>query len=143
METLMPRDTERVVIIGAGHNGLVAACYLAKAGYPTFVLERTDVAGGTAVTEEFHPGFRSSVLFDTTGPFLPQIVKDLQLEKHGLKTIHPDVRLLALGREGQALRIYSDPQQTAAELGRVSANDARKFPEFHSSLQKIGQALAP
>ena len=80
-----------VVIIGGGHNGLVTAFYLAKAGYKPLVLERGAQVGGAAVTDEFHPGFRCSTLAHTAGPIRPDVVRDMQLEKHGLKWITPDV----------------------------------------------------
>ena len=84
----------RVIIIGAGHNGLVAAFYLAKAGYKPLVLERRSVVGGACVTEEFHPGFRCSTLANHATP-LPQILNDLQLARHGLEFIEPSVRVSA------------------------------------------------
>jgi phytoene dehydrogenase-like protein len=68
-----------IIIIGAGHNGLVTAFYLAKAGLKPLVLERREIAGGGCVTEEIHPGFRCSTLTNSTGPLSPQIIKDLQL----------------------------------------------------------------
>src|ERR1044071_2746040 len=75
--------TDKVVIVGAGHNGLVAACYLAKAGLKPLVLERRGVVGGAAVTEEFHEGFRCSTLAHAAGPLVPQVVRELGLERHG------------------------------------------------------------
>src|SRR5687767_281209 len=81
-----------IIIIGGGHNGLVAAAYLGKAGLKTLVLERRDVVGGAAVTEEIHPGFRCSTLAHTIGPVLAHVVKDLDLQRHGLEVITPDVR---------------------------------------------------
>ena len=84
-------STRDVVIIGGGHNGLVTAFYLAKAGYKPLVLERRPQPGGAAITEEFHPGFRCSTLAHSAGPLRPDIVRDMQLEKHGLKLITPDV----------------------------------------------------
>ncbi|HEV2905246.1 MAG TPA: FAD-dependent oxidoreductase, partial [Pyrinomonadaceae bacterium] len=83
--------THDIIIIGGGHNGLVAACYLAKAGLKPLVLERREVVGGTSVTEEIHPGFRCSTLAHSVGPLLPQITKDLGLERYGLEFIKPDV----------------------------------------------------
>ena len=104
-----------VIVIGAGHNGLVTAFYLAKAGFSTLVLERRQIIGGTAVTEEIHPGFRCPAVFHSAGPLLPKIAHDMQLEKNGLQMIRPDVRVLALAPGGSsALRIYDDPQRTAA-----------------------------
>src|SRR6266487_871795 len=80
-------ETRDVVIIGGGHNGLVTAFYLAKAGYKPLVFERRAQPGGAAITEEFHPGFRCSTLTHSAGPLRPDVVRDMQLEKHGLKMI--------------------------------------------------------
>jgi phytoene dehydrogenase-like protein len=132
-----------IIIIGAGHNGLVTACYLAKAGLKPLVLERRAVAGGACVTEEFHPGFRASTLAQTTGPLSPQILKDLQLERHGLEFIRPPVRVFAPNQDGHSVCVYEDAQRTAAELTRVSAKDAQSYPDFVSTFARIGRALAP
>jgi phytoene dehydrogenase-like protein len=142
VEALMPGDRERIVIIGAGHNGLIAAFYLAKAGFAPIVLERAAVAGGSAVTEEIHPGFQCPVLFDTPGPLLPQIVKDLKLDDRKL-FVTPDLQLTVLSQDGKALQVFTDPNRTATELLRCSSHDARKFPEFHATLQRLGKAIAP
>jgi phytoene dehydrogenase-like protein len=139
----MASQRDRVVVIGAGHNGLVAAFYLSKAGFPTLVLERRDVIGGTAVTEEIHPGFRCPAILHSAGSLLPQIVRDMQLEKQGVVTIRPDVRILALDHGGNALHIYDDPHRTAGELTRISRHDGQKYPEFHASFAKVGRAVAP
>ena len=102
-----------IIIIGGGHNGLIAACYLAKAGLKTLVLERRKIVGGSVVTEEFHPGFRCSTLTQAVGPLLPHVMADLQLERNGLELITPDVRVTALDPSGQSLSIYNDPERTA------------------------------
>src|SRR5882762_7715517 len=127
-----------VVIIGGGHNGLIAAFYLAKAGYAPLVLERREMVGGSAVTEEIHPGYWCPAVAHVAGPLLPHIASDLQLEKQGLQMIKPDVRMLALHPDGRALRIYEDPQRTAEELSSVSARDAKNYPQFHSTLRQLG-----
>jgi phytoene dehydrogenase-like protein len=133
-----------VIVIGAGHNGLITAFYLAQAGFSTLVLERRDVVGGTAVTEEIHPGFRCPAIFHSAGPLLPKIAHDMQLEKHGLQMIRPDLRVLALPVSGgPAFRIYDDPQRTAAELARVSTHDGKNYPEFYASFRELGRAIAP
>ena len=135
-----------IVIIGGGHNGLVTAFYLAKAGYKPLVLERSAQVGGAAVTDEFHPGFRCSTLAHTAGPILPGIVRDMQLEKHGLRLITPDARVTALSPEGRALSLYRDTDKSAQEIAAFSQKDAAKYPEFERSLGKIakviGEALA-
>jgi phytoene dehydrogenase-like protein len=134
---------DRVIIVGAGHNGLVAACYLARAGFKPLVLERREMVGGACVTEEFHPGFRCSTLAHTVGPFLPHIARELELARHGLAFIKPDIRVCALDPEGRTLRIYEDPARTAHELKSLSAHDAASYPEFHASFARIGRVLAP
>ena len=132
-----------IIIIGGGHNGLVAACYLAKAGLKTLVLERREVVGGTSVTEEIHPGFRCSTLAHSVGPLLPQITKDLGLERYGLEFIKPDVRVLALTPEAGSICIYNDSARTVNEIKKVSSADAKSYPEFERSFARIGKVLAP
>src|SRR2546425_10046849 len=127
----------RVVIIGGGHNGLVTAFYLAKAGYKPLVLERRPQVGGAAITDEFHPGFRCSTLAHTAGPIRPDIVRDLQLEKHGLRLIAPEVGVTALTPDGRALSLYEDVQKSAQEISAFSQKDAARYPQFLESLGKI------
>src|SRR6516165_9403756 len=83
-------DTD-VLIIGGGHNGLVCAFYLARAGLKVTVLERRPVVGGAAVTEEFHPGFRNSVASYTVSLLNPRVIRDLDLARHGLKIVNRQV----------------------------------------------------
>jgi len=132
-----------VIIIGAGHNGLVAAYYFAKAGLKPVVLECREAAGGTCVTEEFHPGFRCSALATSAGPLLPRIVNDLKLESHGVEFIKPATQICALNLNGPPIFIYADANQTAHDLGQASANDASRYPEFVATFERIGRALRP
>jgi phytoene dehydrogenase-like protein len=118
-----------VVIIGGGHNGLVAACYLAKGGLKTLVLERREVAGAGAELDH------------ALGPFSPQIIADLGL---GLDLVTPKVRVLALSNDGRSLCVYNnDVGATVKEIEKFSANDAKSYPEFVESFRRIGQVLAP
>jgi phytoene dehydrogenase-like protein len=134
-------DTRDVIIIGGGHNGLVAAFYLAKAGFKPLVLERRTQPGGAAITEEFHPGFRCSTLAHSAGPILPAIVRDMQLVSHGLTLITPQVGVTALSPDGRALVLYSDVARAAAEISKFSENDAKQYPVFQQALEKIGQVI--
>ena len=134
-----PRD---IVIIGGGHNGLVTAFYLAKAGFKPLVLERRAQVGGAAVTDEFHPGFRCSTLAHTAGPIRPDIVRDMQLEKHGLRLITPDTCVTALSPDGRALSLYQDENKSAQAIAAFSQKDAAKYPEFEKSLAKISKVIA-
>jgi phytoene dehydrogenase-like protein len=141
------RQAQRdIVIIGGGHNGLVTAFYLAKAGYKPLVIERNSQVGGAAVTDEFHPGFRCSTLAHAAGPILPSVLRDMQLEKHGLRLITPEVCVTALSPDGRALSLYQDVGKSAQEIAAFSKKDAAKYPEFAQSLGKIskviGEALA-
>lgn len=132
-----------IIIIGGGHNGLVAACYLAKAGLKPLVLERRETIGGGAVTEEIHPGFHCSTLAHTTGPFSQKIAADLDLARHGLEFINPTVRLHVLNPEGPSPTIYNDAARTANELKQISTKDASSYTEFAKSFARIGRVLAP
>ena len=131
-----------VVIIGGGHNGLVTAFYLATAGYKPLVLERGAQVGGAAVTDEFHPGFRCSTLAHTAGPIRPDIVRDMNLEKHGLRLITPDICVTALSPDGRALSLYQDTDKSARSIATFSQKDALKYPEFEKSLGKIAAVIA-
>ncbi len=135
-------ETRDVVIIGGGHNGLVTAFYLAKAGFKPLVLERRPQPGGAAITTEFHPGFRCSTLAHAAGPILPEIVRDMQLQKHGLTLITPEIGLTALSPDGRALRLYNDPLKSAEAISRFSLKDAAKYTEFQQTLCKLGNVIA-
>src|ERR1700745_631675 len=142
----MPEQTgsprRDIVVIGGGHNGLITAFYLAKAGYKPLVLERSAQVGGAAVTDEFHPGFRCSTLAHTAGPIEPQIIRDMQLEKRGLKWITPEVCVTALSPDGRALSLYQDANRSAQEIAAFSQKDAAKYLEFQQSLAKISKVMS-
>jgi phytoene dehydrogenase-like protein len=131
-----------IVIIGGGHNGLVTAFYLAKAGFKPLVLERRPQVGGAAITDEFHPGFHCSTLAHTAGPIRPDIVRDMQLEKHGLRYITPETCVTALSPDGRALSLYQDADKSARAITAFSQKDAAKYPEFQQSLAKISKVIA-
>jgi phytoene dehydrogenase-like protein len=130
------------IIIGAGHNALVTAFYLAKGGRKPLVLERRPVVGGCAISEEFAPGFTSSTLAHTLGPIRPAIVTDMQLERRGVRFLRPDPRLVAFGADGRALVFSRDPGATAAAIKPFSSKDAAKYPEFCATLERIGAFLS-
>ncbi len=131
-----------IVIIGGGHNGLVTAFYLAKAGFKPLVVERRFQVGGAAITDEFHPGFRCSTLAHSAGPIRPDIVRDMQLEKHGLRFITPETCVTTLSPDGRALSMYQDRNQSAEAIAAFSQKDAAKYPEFATSLGKISKVIA-
>src|SRR6476469_7727687 len=134
-------ESRNVVIIGGGHNGLVTAFYLAKAGFKPLVLERRALPGGAAITEEFYPGFRCSTLAHSAGPLRRDIVRAMQLEKHGLNMIRTDVAVTALSPDGRALILYHDTEKAAQEIADFSQKDAMKYPQFQSSLARMGRVI--
>ena len=133
---------QRVVFIGGGHNALIAAYYLAKGGFKPLVLERSDVVGGGAITEEFHPGFRASTLSHTLGPLREDVARDLAVEKFDCEILRPDPRVFAPSLTGQSLLFYDDHAKTAGGLARFSAKDAAKYTQFADSLAKISGVFA-
>src|SRR5690242_20441437 len=135
-------ETRDVIIIGGGHNGLVTACYLAKAGFKPLVLERRAQTGGAAITEEFSPGFRCTTLAHSAGPLLTEIVSDMQLTRHGLKLVTPEVAVTALSPDGRAMVLYDDATRAAQEIGKFSVKDAERYPVFQESLKKIGRVIS-
>lgn len=134
-------ETRDVVIIGGGHNGLVTAFYLAKAGFKPLVLERRAQVGGAAVTEEFHPGFRGPVLSHNAGPLRADVVRDMQLEKHGLKFITPEVAVASLAPDGRALILYNNSKRAVEEVAKISQKDAKGFVDFQAAIGKIGKVI--
>lgn len=130
-----------VVVVGGGHNGLVTAVYLAKAGLRVVVLERRPFPGGVAVTEAFYPGFRADMLLDDVGMFRPQIVQDLFLRMHGLELIQPDAVAFVPLVDGRQLTLWRDERLTAAEIGRFSLADAARFPQYAAMMAKYAAFL--
>jgi phytoene dehydrogenase-like protein len=126
---------QRVILIGGGHNALVTAFYLAKGGFKPLVLERREMVGGGAITEEFHPGFRASTLAHALGPLRADVALDLQLDKFNCEILSPDPRVFAPTPDGKALHFYNDVAKTAAAIGNFSAKDASKYAQFARSLE--------
>jgi phytoene dehydrogenase-like protein len=131
-----------IIILGGGHNALVTAFYLAKKGYKPLILERRDIIGGAAVTEEFYPGFKCSTVAHAGGPPLAAIVKDMQLARHGLQKLESPVRIFAPNPDGRALTLYTDAQRSAEEVKKFSAKDAANYVDFQDSLARIAGIAA-
>ena len=130
-----------VIVIGGGHNGLVCACYLAKAGLSVRVLERRSIVGGTAVTEEFHPGFRNSTASYTAGLLAPEVIRDLRLKSHGLRFVaRPQANFLPLS-ERDSLTIFNSDADTAREFARFSTADGRALAGFRAMVRDVGDLV--
>jgi phytoene dehydrogenase-like protein len=120
----------------------VTAFYLAKGGFKPLVLERREMVGGGAVTDEFHPGFRVSTLAHTVGPLRDDVLRDMRPEKFGCELLHPDPRVFAPALDGQALLFYNDHARTVGGIARMSARDAERYAKFAASLEKISAVFA-
>ena len=127
-------DTD-VIVIGAGHNGLTCAGYLARAGRRVTVLEARPVVGGAAVTEEFHPGFRDSVYSYSVSLLHPKVIRDLALEQHGLEIMERPAGTLSLLNNDHLL-LTRDDAQAHAEIARFSRRDADRMQAFESEIAK-------
>jgi phytoene dehydrogenase-like protein len=131
-----------VVVIGGGHNGLVAAAYLAKAGRKVTLLEAADRVGGTLRTTAPAEGVTAPGITHTVGRLRPSVVKDLQLERHGFEAITPAARMFAPQPDGSAVTFWGDPARTASELRERSAHDADAFVGFDAKMRAIASFLA-
>ncbi|HEY8167159.1 MAG TPA: NAD(P)/FAD-dependent oxidoreductase [Candidatus Limnocylindrales bacterium] len=136
--------TERndAVVIGAGHNALVTAAYLGRAGLRTLVLERRERVGGAADTTELAPGMRVPTLAHTVGRLRPSIVRDLALKEHGLTLLAPEVRVFAPSPDGSAVTLWRDVAATAEGLRKRSSADADAYAGFDRQVRALGHFLA-
>jgi phytoene dehydrogenase-like protein len=131
------------VVIGGGHNGLVAAAYLAKQGLDTLVCERREVTGGAAVSEHpFGPGYTVTSLSYVVSLLPPDLVRDLQLDRHGYH-VYPQGPYFAPHTDGRYLRLPDDPVARRAELAKFSTADADAYDGYEAHLARIGQLLGP
>jgi phytoene dehydrogenase-like protein len=138
-----PRMTQKydAVIIGAGHNGLACAFYLAQAGLKVRILERRDVVGGAAVTEEFHPGFRNSVASYTVSLLQPKVIRDMRLADYGYRVIERPISNFLPQEDGGYLKLGGGLERTQAEFARFSAADAATLPAYYDALEGVAEVL--
>jgi phytoene dehydrogenase-like protein len=131
------------IVIGAGHNGLIAACYLARAARKVLVLERRPRAGGCAVTEEIAPGFKSSRLAYVTSLLRPQIVRELRLREHGFHVLPRNPSSFTPFPDGRYLFLGPDRDATVREIAKFSARDAEAYPRYEAMLERMVEVLEP
>jgi phytoene dehydrogenase-like protein len=142
------KDQREVLIVGGGHNGLVSAAYLAKAGVDTLVLERRHCVGGAAVTEEIVPGFKFSRASYLAGLFRPQIIVDLELEKYGFKYLPRNPSSFTPTRlnsahEGKYLLLGESDVENSRSIAQFSQRDAEAFPKYEAFLGQIREIMQP
>jgi phytoene dehydrogenase-like protein len=133
------RDHCDALIIGGGHNGLVCAAYLARAGLKVTVLERRHIVGGAAVTEEFHPGFRNSVASYTVSLLQAKIIRELDLAQHGLRIVERELNNFLPTADGRYLAVGAG--NTTAEVAKFSARDAQGLGDYNTELDALAGLL--
>jgi phytoene dehydrogenase-like protein len=131
------------IVIGAGHNGLTAAAYLARAGLSVLALERREIVGGCCVTEEVAPGCRVSFTSYIASMLMPTVIRDLDLGAHGLRMVECDPILTTPVGDGRILRWWASPERTAQELRRFSERDGDTFLEIDRKLKRLAAYLQP
>jgi phytoene dehydrogenase-like protein len=141
-----PRKMTRydAIVIGAGHNGLVAAAYLARAGRRTLVLERRDVVGGACVTETgIFPGYKVSTAAYVNSLFRPEIVDELKLRNYGFETIERDPASFSPFLDGRYLFLSGRSSSDRAEIAKFSGDDAVNFPRYEAMLRRVASVIEP
>lgn len=131
------------IVIGAGHNGLVAAAYLARAGRSVLVLERRPLVGGAAVTEELAPGYRCSTASYVVSLLLPEIERELELARHGYRVLPRNPSSFTPLQDGRYLLMGADAELNRREIAKFSARDAQAYPAYEARLTRIAEVLEP
>ncbi len=129
------------LIIGGGHNGLVCAFYLARAGLKVRIVERRDIIGGAAVTEEFYPGFRNSVASYTVSLLQPKVIADMRLADHGYRVVERPISNFLPQEDGGYLKLGGGLERTQAEFRRFSEHDAAVLPDYYAMLEGVADVL--
>ena len=136
-------DRFDAIVVGAGHNGLVTACYLARAGWKVLVLERRPVVGGACVTEEVFPGFKVSTAAYVNSLFRKEIVRDLRLADFGYEVLERDPSSFTPFPDGQHLFLGPDGAMNRREIAKFSQHDAENYPKYEALLSRVAEAVEP
>src|ERR1700758_3386194 len=129
------------LIIGGGHNGLVSAAYLARAGKKVLVLERREMVGGCAVTEEIWPGYRVSTGAYLTSLMQERIVRELELERFGYRVDAKDPAFFSAFPDGRHFFMWQDRAKTLAEIAKFSKRDAEAYPAYEEQLERLARVV--
>src|SRR5579872_7609900 len=125
------------IIIGAGHNGLVTAAYLARAGRRVLVLERRDIVGGACVSEETWPGYKVSTAAYVNSLFRPEIIADLRLRDYGFEPIERDPASFSPFLDGRYLMLGTGTSKDVDEISKFSKKDAENYPHYEAMLERV------
>ena len=138
----MPQSYD-LIVIGGGHNGLVTAAYLARAGVKVLVLERREVLGGACVTEEVWPGYKVSTAAYVNSLLRPEIIRDLELKRHGFQMLPRNPSSFTPFPDGRSLLLGPDKALTHREVSKFSAKDADALPKYEAMLERVADFLEP
>jgi phytoene dehydrogenase-like protein len=138
----MPK-TYDAIIVGGGHNGLVTACYLARAKWKVLVLERRYVVGGACVTEEVFPGFKVSTAAYVNSLFRPEIIRDLRLRDYGFELVERNPSSFSPFLDGRYLMLGPDRQMNLSEISKFSRKDAESYPKYEQMLERVASVVEP
>src|SRR5438270_7456826 len=130
-----------IIIVGAGHNGLVTAAYLARAGKRVLVLERREMVGGACVTEEVWPGYKVSTAAYVNSLLRPEIIRDLDLKRHGFDMLPRNPSSFTPFPDGRHLLLGPDPGLNQREIAKFSAKDAEALPRYEKMLERVADFI--
>ena len=139
----MAADVYDAIVVGAGHNGLISAAYLARAGWRVLVLERRPVIGGCCVTEEVFPGYKVSTVAYVCSLLRPEIIRDLKLNEHGYELLTRDPSSFSPYPGNRHLLFWQDPQATCQEIAKFSPRDAERYPLYEAHLEEVVKVVEP
>src|SRR3954452_13302269 len=131
------------IIVGGGHNGLVTACYLAKAKRKVLVLERRYLVGGACVTEEVWPGFKVSTAAYVNSLFRPEIIQELRLRDYGFESLERNPSSFSPFTDGRYLLMGPDAQLNLREISKFSTRDAESYPKYEQMLERVAGVVEP
>jgi phytoene dehydrogenase-like protein len=131
------------IVIGGGHNGLVTACYLARAKWKVLVLERRYLVGGACVSEETFPGFKVSTAAYVNSLFRPEIIRDLRLHDYGFELLERSPSSFSPFADGRYLMLGPDKDLTLREISKFSARDAQNYPKYEAMLERVASIIEP
>ena len=140
---MKPAEKFDAIVIGGGHNGLVCAAYLARAGQKVCVLERRHVLGGCATTEELWPGYKVSTAAYVISLFLPEIIRELRLKEYGLKILPRSPSSFTPLPDGRSLTMGADLSLCHREIAKFSMKDAVAYPRYNAFLERVAEVLEP
>jgi phytoene dehydrogenase-like protein len=131
------------IVVGGGHNGLVTACYLARAGWRVLVLERRYIVGGACVSEEIFPGFKVSTAAYVNSLFRPEIIRDLRLHEHGFEPIERNPASFSPFSDGRYLMLGTGTSKDVEEIAKFSRRDAENYPKYEAMLERVASVVEP